>query len=249
MIMMMLAHRYHCVLGHRLAGLSKGLITSSSSALPTDYLCRHLHNTKCNDDGSVTKIDKTRSSNVTLCQINNHPDYRLRVAKERLAVKTANKQVTATTNQRANFSSKSRGTPSPNNFKNNKVRESGLRIDIMENPVRSNDGTSSGAIINDRLRLARRKAIEKMKAPIVDNIEEATITSERPLASGDGENNKIEQEKFWMEMWKDAGNEIKRLRKELKEETDEAAIADMQADIKGLRKRKLEFAKLLGMDE
>ena len=222
---------------------------TSSSALPTDYLCRQLHNTKCNDDGAVTKTDKTRSSNVTLCQINNHPSYRLRVAKERLAVKTANKQAATTTNQRANFSSKSRGTPSPNNYKiNNKVRESGLRIDIMENPVRSNDGTSSGAIINDRLRSARRKAIEKMKAPIVENIEEAAITSERPLASGDGES-KIEQEKFWMEMWKDAGNEIKRLRRELKEETDEAAIADMQADIKGLRKRKLEFAKLLGMDE
>ena len=223
---------------------------TSSSALPTDYLCRQLHNTKCNDDGAVTKTDKTRSSNVTLCQINNHPSYRLRVAKERLAVKTANKQAATTTNQRANFSSKSRGTPSPNNYKiNNKVRESGLRVDMMENPVRSNDGTSSGAIINDRLRLARRKAIEKMKAPIVENIEEATITSERPLASGDGENNKIEQEKFWMEMWKDAGNEIKKLRRELKDETDEAAIADMQADIKGLRKRKLEFAKLLGMDE
>ena len=222
---------------------------TSSSALPTDYLCRQLHNTKCNDDGAVTKTDKTRSSNVTLCQINNHPSYRLRVAKERLAVKTANKQAATTTNQRANFSSKSRGTPSPNNYKNNnKVRETGLRLDIMENPVRSNDGTSSGAIINDRLRLARRKAIEKMKAPIVENIEEATISSERPLASGDGES-KIEQEKFWMEMWKDAGNEIKKLRRELKDETDEAAIADMQADIKGLRKRKLEFAKLLGMDE
>jgi hypothetical protein len=224
-------------------------LITSSSALPTDYLCRQLHNTKCNDDGAVTKTDKTRISNVTLCQINNHPSYRLRVAKERLAVKTANKQAATTTNQRANFSSKSRGTPSPNNYKNNnKVRETGLRLDIMENPVRSNDGTSSGAIINDRLRLARRKAIEKMKAPIVENIEEATITSERPHAYS-GEEKKIAQEKYWMEMWKDAGNEIKKLRRELKDETDEAAIADMQADIKGLRKRKLEFAKLLGMDE
>lgn len=234
---MLLVHR--SLIGYRLAGRSKGLITSSS-ALSTD-------------DGAVTKIiDKTRKANVTLCQINNHPDYRLRVAKERLAVKTAyieSKQAVTTTHQRAHFSSKSRGKPIPNNnYKNNKVRESGLRIDIMENPVRSNDGTSSGAIINDRLRLARRKAIEKMKAPVVENIEEAAITSERALASGDGES-KIEQEKFWMEMWKDAGNEIKKLRRELKEETDEAAIADMQADIKGLRKRKLEFAKLLGMDE
>ena len=50
-------------------------------------------------------------------------------------------------------------------------------------------------------------------------------------------------------MWKDAGNEIKRLRGELKDEKDVDTIADIQADIKGLRKRKAEYAKLLRMDE
>ena len=33
---------------------------------------------------------------------------------------------------------------------------------IHENPIRSNDGTSSGAIVADRLRMARRKAIENL---------------------------------------------------------------------------------------
>ena len=47
------------------------------------------------------------------------------------------------------------------------VREHGLVRHIMgvhtiENPVRSNDGTSSGAIVADRLRKARRKAIENL---------------------------------------------------------------------------------------
>ena len=48
-----------------------------------------------------------------------------------------------------------------------KVREHGLvhRMGVLhtiENPVRSNDGTSSGAIVADRLRNARRKAIENL---------------------------------------------------------------------------------------
>ena len=144
---------------------------------------------------------------------------------------------TASNNKRANFSSRS----IPNYKK--KVRESGLKIDIMENPVRSNDGTSSGAIINDRLRMARRKMLEKLQAPV--EIEEATTTEQSKSSQED----KIAQEKFYMDMWKDAGNEIKRLRGELKEENDEDTIADIQADIKGLRKRKAEFAKLLRMDE
>lgn len=33
-------------------------------------------------------------------------------------------------------------------------------LHINENPIRSNDGTSSGAVVADRLRVARRKAIE-----------------------------------------------------------------------------------------
>ena len=44
------------------------------------------------------------------------------------------------------------------------VREHGLihMAQTIENPIRSNDGTSSGAIVADRLRQARRKAIENL---------------------------------------------------------------------------------------
>jgi hypothetical protein len=43
------------------------------------------------------------------------------------------------------------------------VKERGIDIQMIENPVRSSDGTSSGAIAADRLRMSRRKALESMK--------------------------------------------------------------------------------------
>jgi hypothetical protein len=95
------------------------------------------------------------------------------------------------------------------------------------------------------LRMARRKLIEKLKIP-VEIKEEATTNEQQSHSSGE---DKITQERFWVDMWKDAGNEIKRLRGELKDEKDVDTIADIQADIKGLRKRKAEYAKLLRMDE
>jgi len=216
------------------------LSSLSSSSLPSTYQ-RQLHTKNQDDSTDNTATQQTSATGMSLCQMNNHPDFRLRVAKQKFGGGGANITVkqqpaTASNNKRANFSS------SVPNYKK-QVREGGLNIHLLENPVRSNDGTSSGAIINDRLRIARREMIEKMKTP-VEIKEEAT--TEQSNSSPEG---KMSQEKFWMDMWKDAGNEIKRLRGELKEESDEDAIADIQADIKGLRKRKAEFAKLLRMDE
>ena len=225
-----------------MSGRVNCLSSLSSSSLPSAYQ-RQLHTKNQDDSTANTATQQTSTTGMSLCQMNNHPDFRLRVAKQKVgggggANVTVKKQpATASNSKRANFSSKS--VP---NYKK-QVREGGLNIHLLENPVRSNDGTSSGAIINDRLRIARRKMIEKMKTPV--EIEEEA-TTEQSNSSPEG---KMSQEKFWMDMWKDAGNEIKRLRGELKEESDEDAIADIQADIKGLRKRKAEFAKLLRMDE
>lgn len=215
-----------------------------SSSLPTPTRQQHSNSR----DGVAVDTTSTKQASTTagmsLCEMNNHPDYRLRVAKQNFAggnMKVKKQPMTNASNStKANFSSKT----SVPNYKN-KVREGGLNIDVMENPVRANDGTSSGAVVNDRLRMARRKMIEKLNTPV--EIKEAeTITTEQSKSS---QEDTIAQEKFWMDMWKDAGNEIKRLRGELKEESDEDAIADIQDDIKGLRKRKAEFAKLLRMDE
>ncbi|EJK76718.1 hypothetical protein THAOC_01505 [Thalassiosira oceanica] len=43
------------------------------------------------------------------------------------------------------------------------VKEGGIAIQTLENPVRSNDGTSSGAKAEARLREARRKVLDSLK--------------------------------------------------------------------------------------
>lgn len=48
------------------------------------------------------------------------------------------------------------------------VKEHGLDLVTYENHIRPNDGTSSGAIAADRLRLARRKVIQSMKEIPID---------------------------------------------------------------------------------
>ena len=57
------------------------------------------------------------------------------------------------------------------------------------------------------------------------------------------------QERHWMEMWKDAKNELKGLREDLKNEVDEDVRAELMSDIEGLKKRKGDWAKLLGLNE
>ena len=215
----------------------------SIPSLQAIYPRRQLHS-KNNDDGvSNSTTQKSSTTGMSLCQINNHPDFRLSIAKERLGqIRMTTKRATTAKIREKKFPLRS----SIPNYKNTEVKENGLRVDVLENPIRSNDGTSSGALINDRLRDARRRMIEKLKTPIVIE-EEATISSTEQLHSI--EDDKMAQEKFLMEMWKDAGNEMKRLRGELKGETDKDTITDIQADIRGLRKRKAEFAKLLKMEE
>jgi len=55
-------------------------------------------------------------------------------------------------------------------------------------------------------------------------------------------------EKHWMEMWKAAKNELRQLREDLKVEMDEEVRAELMADIEGLKKRKGDWARLLGLD-
>ena len=57
------------------------------------------------------------------------------------------------------------------------------------------------------------------------------------------------QEKHWMQMWKDAKDELRKLRDELRLETDESVRAELMVDIEGLKGKKDEWAKLLGLNE
>ncbi|KAL3805939.1 hypothetical protein HJC23_007900 [Cyclotella cryptica] len=57
------------------------------------------------------------------------------------------------------------------------------------------------------------------------------------------------QERHWLHMWRDISHEISRLRKDMKEEDDEAVIEELDEDIRGLKKTKLVYARLLGMND
>ena len=60
---------------------------------------------------------------------------------------------------------------------------------------------------------------------------------------------KRDKEKHVMEMWSFTRREISALRKEIKNEEDEAAIRDLEHDMRLLKKKKAEYAKVLGMEE
>ena len=113
---------------------------STNNGDDTKVLESIAHVKKSNEEGVSTK---TKEAKLSLCQINNHPDFRLKQAKERLA-------------------------------NNGSIIDSVQSVDtnnittpiVIENKVRTNDGTSSGALIEDRLRLARRKALQNASQPI-----------------------------------------------------------------------------------
>lgn len=54
-------------------------------------------------------------------------------------------------------------------------------------------------------------------------------------------------EQHWMEMWTAAKNELKQLRDDLRSEEDEEVRSELIADIEGLKKRKGDWAQLLGI--
>ena len=59
----------------------------------------------------------------------------------------------------------------------------------------------------------------------------------------------MNQERHCMEMWLRAKAELKKLREELKNETDVEVLAELKIDLEYLRKKKDEWATLLGMKE
>ena len=60
---------------------------------------------------------------------------------------------------------------------------------------------------------------------------------------------KRSKEKHLMEMWSVTRKEITDLRKELKGESDEDAIKDLEKDIRLLRKRKADYEEQMGMSD
>ena len=83
-------------------------------------------------------------------------------------------------------------------------------------------------------------------------VEEASLRKRRKTDKGEKllsvEELRV-QEKHWMEMWKEAKAELKQARDDLKNEVDEEVRAELMADIEGLKRRKGDWAKLLGLNE
>eukprot|EP00584_Thalassiosira_punctigera_P010534 CAMPEP_0172532604 /NCGR_PEP_ID=MMETSP1067-20121228/5593_1 /TAXON_ID=265564 ORGANISM="Thalassiosira punctigera, Strain Tpunct2005C2" /NCGR_SAMPLE_ID=MMETSP1067 /ASSEMBLY_ACC=CAM_ASM_000444 /LENGTH=253 /DNA_ID=CAMNT_0013317137 /DNA_START=19 /DNA_END=780 /DNA_ORIENTATION=+ len=84
---------------------------------------------------------------------------------------------------------------------------------------------------------AGEQAARKKKKRKEDGERTLTITERRT------------QERHWMEMWKDAKNELRQIRQDLKVEVDEDVRRELMADIDGLKRRKGEWARLLGLNE
>ena len=59
----------------------------------------------------------------------------------------------------------------------------------------------------------------------------------------------MNQERHCMEMWLRAKTELKKLREELKDESDAEVLAELVLDIECLKRKKEEWATLLEMKE
>jgi len=98
-------------------------------------------------------------------------------------------------------------------------------------------------------RLREAKANYLMMNPV---IEEPSFRKKRKMMEGEKLLSVDElrvQERHWMAMWKDAKNELRTLRQDLRGEVDEEVRAELMADIEGLKKRKGDWARLLGLNE
>ncbi|KAL3787761.1 hypothetical protein HJC23_009812 [Cyclotella cryptica] len=69
-----------------------------------------------------------------------------------------------------------------------------------------------------------------------------------PVANVEVVEAKIKREEHNLKMWRDAREELKRLKQELKEAEDDEDVQELEADILGFKNRKASFARLLGFD-
>jgi hypothetical protein len=104
----------------------------------------------------------------------------------------------------------------------------------------------------DEVEAARLKDAKESYLRMHPLVQELSLRKKRKLHEGEKlltvEELRV-QERHWMEMWRDAKNELKTLREDLKEETNEEVRNELLMDIEGLKKRKGDWAKLLGLNE
>lgn len=149
------------------------------AGLPFDYQRQLCSSTSKGVDTDTETFSGDGDGNGLLCQLNNHPDFRLRQARAKVALDLAQGKTITLKPLETHPAQRSApavpiGTQHGASRQSNvAVKERGVGILTYENPVRSNDGTSSGALVNDRLRMARRKALESMSKPLAMDPQQA----------------------------------------------------------------------------
>lgn len=148
-------------------------------------------------------------------------------------------------------------------LKDRNLPVSGLKSVLVQrleecNTIDTTVSTSAAEQVRDKNSVPIVSSSEK-KSSASCTLEEPTNKSKmpkkqaKPIKSGSGgsknSTEKQTKEKHLMEMWSMTRREISELRKDLKNEEDVDAIADMEQDLRQLRKRKAEYANQLGMNE
>lgn len=72
--------------------------------------------------------------------------------------------------------------------------------------------------------------------------------SSSKLKAGFQPGERRKQEAHYMKLWKEARAELRNMRAELMNETDEDAIEDIRRDMVGLMKKKSDLARFLGIE-
>uniref|UniRef100_A0A7S1YM36 Uncharacterized protein n=1 Tax=Ditylum brightwellii TaxID=49249 RepID=A0A7S1YM36_9STRA len=164
--------------------------SSKTNNYPTSEDCTEVKNVKaCTDHDSVVGGSGGVKQLMTVCALNNHPDYRLKVARETFQNKMKSNSSPPTspnfTFQKPRKPRKSDGSSSGASAEKRlwearqkmleKMAQSPSEIILNKNErkrssssfrvlpeLRKNDGSSSGAITEKRLREARQRMLEKM---------------------------------------------------------------------------------------
>jgi hypothetical protein len=105
---------------------------------------------------------------------------------------------------------------------------------------------------------AKTRAVKRARRKLDENTIDAIVrveakmrdpSSSISLKKGFKPDERRRQEMHYLQLWKEARAELRGMRQELANETDEEVAEELRKDMAGLKKRKEELAKFLGIEE
>lgn len=105
---------------------------------------------------------------------------------------------------------------------------------------------------------AKTRAVKRARRKLDENTIDAIVrveakmrdpSSSISLKKGFKPDERRRQEMHYLQLWKEARAELRGMRQELANETDEEVVEELRKDMAGLKKRKEELAKFLGIEE